>query len=128
MRFRWLLPFGALLLADLIGIGCAILLYALGSGGIVATGLAFAGTVALAFFFGIKVGESRVGRALSLWDINVATVLYGVLSASSFDGMGYFLLGLAAAVAKVAAFIYGLQRRRPGFFIKASASSPPDTR
>ena len=126
MRFRWLLPFGALLLADLIGMGCAILLAALGSAGLVAMGLTVA-AVALAFFFGTKVGKSRAGHELILWDINVAVVLYGVLSASSSDGMGDFLLVLSVTVAKVGAFMYGLQKQRPSFFIKPSASSHLDS-
>jgi hypothetical protein len=45
LRTRWVIRFGALFLADLIGIGCAILLFGRGSDGIVATGLALSGSL-----------------------------------------------------------------------------------
>lgn len=127
MRFRWLIPFGALFVADCIGMVCAILLTALGSAELLAMGLTVAISLALAFVFGTKVGKSRVGDELTLWDINLAFALYGGVSAPSFDGMGDFLLVLSVIVAKVGAFMYGLQRQRPSFFIKPSASSHLDS-
>lgn len=128
VRFLWLIPFGALLLADFIGMILAFLLVPLGFDGVIFLGLLSITPIPLALYFGRRVGRSRSGRAMTFWDLNIGIAIYAALSTIAPAGDAEVLLSLALIAGKLAAFAYGLEKSRPGLLTKTRSCSNLDAK